>query len=175
MFAFLDDIYVVCPSPRVAPIFKTLTAALWTYAHFQVHLGKTQFWNRSGVFPERCEGIVETARLADPTSIVWKGDPSLPIKQQGVKVLGTPVGHSEYVRQKLRDIGESHNVLFERIQAIPDLQCAWLVLLFCAATRANFLLRRVHPNLVVDFARHHDNSVWACLSSILNTDGDFRA
>ena len=48
ILAFFDDIYVVCPSPRVAPIFKTLTAALWTHARIQVHLRKTQFWNKSG-------------------------------------------------------------------------------------------------------------------------------
>ena len=38
-----------------------------------------------------------------------------------------------------------HAVLLSRISAVPDLQCAWLILLFCASARANYLLRVVHP------------------------------
>ena len=48
-----------------------------------------------------------------------------------------------------------------------DVQSAWLLLLHCAAARANFYLCVVRPDLVVQFARIHDASLWQCMSRIL--------
>ena len=50
----------------------------------------------------------------------------------------------------------------ERIQAVPDLQVAWLLLVFCAASRANYYLRVVHPDLARPFAEQHNAKVWRC-------------
>ena len=130
-------------------------------------------WNQIGAFPDECEAILESARLADPTSVVRKGDQTFPTQELGVTVLGTP--HRDYVQERLRHTVQSHSTLFERIQAIPDLQSAWLVFLFCAAARANFLLRTVHPTTIHQFASSHDDVVWECLCSLLNTRGDARA
>ena len=63
-------------------------------------------------------------------------------------------------------------MLFERIQAVTDLQVAWLLLVFCAASRANFYLRVVHPRLVHTFAERHDAAVWRCLQGLLGIAGD---
>ena len=41
--------------------------------------------------------------------------------------------------------GTDHDVLLERIPAVPDLQAAWLLLSYCASARANFALRTVRP------------------------------
>ena len=41
LFAYLDDICVLCLPHRVGPIFKHLQEALDQYARIQVHLGKT--------------------------------------------------------------------------------------------------------------------------------------
>ena len=46
-------------------------------------------------------------------------------------------------------------------------QACWLLLLMCAATRANFWLRAVRPELTEPFAEHHDTNVWMCLRTIL--------
>ena len=51
LFGYLDDIYVVCSPERVALIHKLLEQALEEYARIQVHLGKTQVWNRGGHVP----------------------------------------------------------------------------------------------------------------------------
>ena len=141
MFAFLDDIYVVCPSSRVAPIFKTLTAALWTHVRIQVHFGKNTIL-------EQERRVLRTMRRDCGDSEVSR--PHLHRLERGPFSPNPAAGRHQCwefqwgilstFRQKLRDIGESPITLFERIPAIPDLQCAWLVLLFCAATRANFLL-----------------------------------
>ena len=67
-----------------------------------------------------------------------------------------------------------HSVLFQRILAVPDLQCAWLLLLFCAATRANYFLRVVQPVWSEQFASAHDEN-WNCTKELLDIEGTVRA
>ena len=61
----------------------------------------------------------------------------------------------------------SHRTLLERVPSILDLPSAWLLLLFCASTRANFLLRALPPSTTREFAFQHDTS---CLSALLGVE-----
>ena len=63
--------------------------------------GKTQLWNRDGVMPRGTEALTAAARTEDEDAIVWRGDPALPPQEQGVKLLGTPLGHAAYVQDQL--------------------------------------------------------------------------
>ena len=101
LFAFIDDIYVVCSPDRVSDIHNMLQREWWIHSRIQVHQGKTQLWNRGGVEPRRWELLAANALRSDPDAIVWRGDFSLPADQQGVKVLGTPLGSPEYVQAML--------------------------------------------------------------------------
>ena len=74
----------MCSPERVLDIHNMLQREL-----IQVHHGKTQLWNRGGVEPRRWELLAANAVRSDPDAVVWRGDPSLPADQQGVKVLGT--------------------------------------------------------------------------------------
>ena len=109
-----------------------------------------------------------------PDAQIWFGDHGAPASERGIRVLGTPLGSEAFVRAQLQAIGESHELLLSRIPAIQDLQSTWLLLLFCAATRATYFLRVCHPTHSVQFAHQHDVSVWQCLCSLLgqplNTD-----
>ena len=78
---------------------------------------------------------------------------------------GSNCCHVAFVEDQLAKLSVSHSVLFERIQAVTDLQVAWLLLVFCAASRANFYLRVVHPRLVHTFAERHDAAVWMEMSA----------
>ena len=83
--------------------------------------------------------------------------------ERRITILGTPVGTSEFVLKQLESqIGE-HATFLSRILAIQDLQCAWLLLLYCVA-RANFLLRTISPDLSLDFA------IWDCFCSLVGVD-----
>ena len=53
-----------------------------------------------------------------------------------------------------------------RIPLLGDLQTAWLILLHCAAARANHLLRVVEPQSVATYA--HDEGIWSCLCPFLH-------
>ena len=52
--AFLDDLYAICRPDRVVPIFNLIQRELWTHSRIEVHLGKTQMWNRGGFEPLGC-------------------------------------------------------------------------------------------------------------------------
>ena len=170
LFAFMDDVYVCCGPDRVEDIHQSMEREMWDHARIQLHQGKTQLWNRGGTAPQGWETMTAVARVDDPTAVLWKGDPSLPPSQQGLRILGTPLGHPEYVRNQPRRVSESHRSLLERIPSVQDLQSAWLLLLFCEGTRANYLLRAIPPQQALEFETHHTASVQECLTRILGAE-----
>ena len=87
-------------------------------------------------------------------------------------VLGTPVGHDEYVRSLLEKIQAKQQFLLNAIPTVPDVQSAWLLLLHCASARANYQLRVVRPELVNSFAESHDQGFWRCLCAIVGVPSD---
>ena len=80
LFAYLDDIYVVCSPERVGAIFTRLKSDLESHARIQVHQGKTKVWNRAGAEPEACSSMQEAAQRVDPDARVWTGDGPLSSK-----------------------------------------------------------------------------------------------
>ena len=73
----------------------------------------------------RCgtDGIDELQRRArrlKPEAVMWKGDPQLPEEQQGVRVLGVPIGRGEFVRVFLEKKNKDYETLFQRIPWLND-------------------------------------------------------
>ena len=101
LFAFLDDLYVVCRPDRVVDVQHILAAELWSHAKIQILHGKTQVWNRGGVESTEIETLQAAAQVSVPDALVWRGDPTLPEVEQGMKILGTPLGHPIYVQSFL--------------------------------------------------------------------------
>ena len=128
IFAFLDDVCVVCHPERVETVVSILAAKLWTHAQIQVHDGKTQVWNRAGEEPAGMHELTIRARCLDPDAVVWRGDVGLHRSQREIKVLGSPIGSDEFVRTQLHVTATEHASLFQRIPAVRDLQSAWLIL-----------------------------------------------
>ena len=103
LFAFLDDIYVVSKPGRVGRIHDLLAAALWRHSGIQIHHGKTQVWNRACIRPDVCDRLERVAQVVRPDAQVWRGS-MLPTDRQGVRVLGTPLGHPHYVARHLQGL-----------------------------------------------------------------------
>ena len=162
LFAFLDDIYTLTSPSRVAPVHPVVTEELGRHAHISINERKTHVWNMG----EGCAELQQVAEVADPTARVWRGA-GVAEEEQGVRVLGAPVGHPSNVRAQLSEIQHDHQTLLDRIPSLPDLQSSWLLLLHCASARANYYLRVVPPVLAEEFAREHDQSLWRCLCRIL--------
>ena len=60
--------------------------------------------------------------------------------------------------------GFKQDLLLQGIRSLPDLQSAWLLLLFCASPRCCHLLRSLPPVALLAFAEAHDAAVAACLA-----------
>ena len=118
---------------------------LWTNAQIRLHHGKTQVWNRGGVEPNGMPELTRAARSVKPDAVVWRGDPGLPLSQEGLKVLGIPIGQPAFVSDFLERKSREKQTLFQRIPAVNDPQAAFLLLLMCGSTRANFWMRAVRP------------------------------
>ena len=138
MFAFFDDIYFITAPNRVGPIYPS-ESIVGTCAHCHP-LGNTNVWNASGIRPEICTVLERMARETDRTARVWRGS-EVPEDEQGMKVLGTPLGHPQYVRRFLSPFSEKHKVLLRRTPRLDDVKSVWLLLAHCAAARANYSLR----------------------------------
>ena len=94
---------------RVGEIHSILQRELFRHAHVSIHLGKTKIWNRSG-----------DARL-QAAAVVVEQSTVVPVSSQGVKILGSPVGHPDDVSvQQVK----SDSVLLDRIPAMEDTQTA---------------------------------------------------
>ena len=125
LLACHDDIYAVTPDPkRVGPIHAAMQNELRVHSCVRIDGGKTQVWNAAGPKPGVCDAMGQVARGLNPEAKVCRGS-ELPTQKQGMKVLGTPLGHPDFVAAQL-----------QRIPRVPDLQSAWLLLLHCASPRA---------------------------------------
>ena len=172
LMAFLDDVYAVTPSPdRVGGILGSIQENMWVHSSIRIDGGKTQVWNAAGRKPAICEVSDRVAQAADPAAKVWKGS-EVPPNQQGLKILGAPFGHPEFVAAQLEKSFQKQETLIRRIPLVPDLQAAWLILLHCASARANYLLRVVDPEQVQQFAQMHDQRLWQCLCQLLGIAPD---
>ena len=95
--------------------------------------------------------------IAELGDDVWRGDK--PSAQRGIVVLGTPVGHADFVQAWADARLQEEHRLLDELPHLPDLQCAWLLLLFCASPRANHALRTLPPSESASYAWAHDQAV----------------
>ena len=112
--AFLDNQYVVTTPERTVEVHNVLREELRRHARIRVHHGKTRIWNR-GFIPDRCDELEAAAQDADPTARVWWGSHEDRPEDQGITILGTPVGRPESVESALAKILANHRELLTRI------------------------------------------------------------
>ena len=74
-------------------------------------------------------------------------------------VLGTSIGHEQFTWDKLHARVEEERRLWEAIPRVPDLQCAWLILLQSART--------LPPALAAEYSHVHDEGIWTTVQSLL--------
>ena len=151
IFAFLDDIYILTKPERVGAVHAVLQEELFRHAHIRIHGGKTHVWNATGVEPPVCEALQRIAEASDPSARVWRGS-DIPTHRQGIRVLGAPVGHPDFVRAQLETTQAEHQVLLDRIPSLPDLQSlghCWCIVLRPGPITSSMWC---HPELGEEFA-----------------------
>ena len=149
LMAFHDDLYITPPA-RVGAMYAVVQEELYVHAAIGVHHGKTKVWNQAGLRLVGCNALEQIARVTHPEAVVWTGS-MIPTAQQGIKVLGTQIGHPDFVAAQLEAVRREHEVLLDRISSVSDLQCAWLLLVHCASARACCYLRTLRPSVVEEF------------------------
>ena len=160
LFAFLDDVYVTCTPTRVEEVFQLLETELHRHACISIHLGKTKLWNAAGIEPTGAALLSAAARRHNPQAVVWRGDQALPTVQQGLKVLGAPVGHPNYVKAFMSQKGVEHDQLLEMIPPWPR----------CAGSMVVVAVLRIHQSQFLLEDSGTGMQVFKCLSKVLQTD-----
>ena len=165
LMAFHDDVYVVTLPHRVAQPFSVVLEQLRRHSNIRVHLGKIKVWNASGVEPRACQILQRIADAPGNRESVWKGI-GLPTELQGIKVLGTPLGHPDFVAAHL-DRVLSETALFRsassgagrpvRVGSAPS-QCRWPGQLPSQSRQTG-----THGG----FCHGHDEGLWRCICEIL--------
>ncbi|CAL1156747.1 unnamed protein product [Cladocopium goreaui] len=90
-----------------------------------------------------------------------------PPAQRGFVALGVPIGHPAFIACHLQARLAAEAELLEELPRLPDLQAAWLLLLFCAAPRAQHILRTVPPSQCFEYSTGHDAAIWDTLLALL--------
>ena len=152
--AFLDDLYVVTSPGRARAALDTTTQAV-----SGSHPSGQDAGDRSRDRPTP-PGIAELGEA------VWRGDKAP--AERGVVVLGTPIGHADFVCAWTAERLHEELKLLQQLPLLPDLQCSWLLLSMCASPRANHALRTLPPS---EYADAHDAAIWdtfrACIVASL--------
>ena len=151
VFAFLDDIYVVAKPHRIRKIYDLLAKHLDEHANIKLNAGKTRTWNRTGTLPEGMDTLGENA---------WS--------PKGLLILGTPIGSPSFVQTHANSRILDEQILWDAIQHVPDLQCAWQILLQSANPRCNHLLRTLMPTDSCGYARKHDEGMQQAMFKLLS-------
>jgi hypothetical protein len=160
--AFLDDLYVRTTKERAHAAFTTVPQAVEEHAGVRTHLGKLRAWCRTG-------GEAPPDLVADPLGPeVWTAD--RPDEENGIRVLGTPIGTAAYVAAHAQERQREEERLLHELPELPDLQCAWLLLYFSAAARASRLLRVLPMREVATYVALHDTAMWDTLCKLLEVD-----
>ena len=165
LFAFLDDLYVMTTREMARTAFDVVTGAVERMAGIRTNLGKLQLYSHAGgACPPGFEDFL-AARAIDAKPI-WTCD-APQIEHRGIVVLGSPLGTVEFCKAHAEARMAIEQQLLDWIPKVPTLQIGWLLLYFCAAPRANHLIRLLPPSLSTEYAERHDLAILECLESLL--------
>ena len=162
--AFLDDIYTSPVSQAARPscliACRSTSSSTRTYTST---LQKPVFGTPAA--PRRPHSRARQARNQPG----W----GMPASQQPnvvSKFWGTPLGTDEFVAAHLDSLSAQHRTFLEPLPRLPDLQVAWLMLLYCACPRAQYVLRILPPAFTAAFAAEHDHRLLSCLAQLLQVE-----
>ena len=132
VFAYLDDIYVVCRPEAVRDCFGIVQEVLQRVCHIDIHLGKLAAWSRQEALAPDGVNDLRPSTTAEEAP-VWKSN--LPRHQRGIKIVGTPLGTPEFISAVGQEVVEEEAQLLQQMPQLTSLQIAWLILYFCAVPR----------------------------------------
>ena len=155
--AVLDD-SVFCGRPEV--IAKEILAFKWALYYTQSDMRCHE--HKQKVYPatEEATKILRGNKWLDVVKLVDRDD--------GLIVLGAPIGSDEFVKaQLLVKVKPYLKGLVAPLSVFPNLQVRLLLLHHCAARKIGFLLRMCHPSKTEEVACLHDNTMRQALADVM--------
>jgi hypothetical protein len=157
ILAYLDDVYIVADRSNAAEAFRVTTQNITEMAGVRTHMGKLKVWSAHG-------GLVPPGLPVES----WICNDTVEDNQNGIKVLGSPIGTDAYIRDFCsKRVEEKENPFLVALAELSDPQVAWVLARYCAEPRFNHLLRTVPPTLVGDGAERHDAGLRKLAAAIL--------
>ena len=96
----------------------------------------------------------------------------LTVVQQGMRVVGVPVGTEQFQRDFLQEaVNEEPAELVRALVPMEDAQASFQILRLSATSRLSHLLRTVPPSITCQAAANYDALVKWALASIVAGDG----
>ena len=110
LMAFLNDVYVVTPPPpsSCGRLICSSRQSVVGVRGDQNQSGQDADLQQGRRLPSRLPAHFASWETVDSPVVVWRGDSALPSDQQGVTILGTPLGHVDFVRAQLCARIEEH-------------------------------------------------------------------
>ena len=90
-------------------LWTCTTSSLLSCGITPIHRGETLVWNRErfrATWGSRHHWQQRKSATSD--ALVWRGDAALPEVEQGMKILGTPLGYPDYVQSFFHATTEAH-------------------------------------------------------------------
>ena len=110
---FLDEIYALSLPDKTHDLFELLGVKLAV-----PESDCTQETRGVGI-----EAVCSPLNMTELGPDVWS--------PWGVKIFGTPVGSAEFTEEATQRRLEKERILWDAIPSMPDIQCAWQILLQC--------------------------------------------
>ena len=153
LVGYLDDLYVVTDKHRARQAYDTVMGCIRIEVGIEANLGKTESWGINGGEPQR--GINDLGMPDAPP--IWKGN--LVPHLNRIEILGTPLGSQAYIPSVCHDKITGELKLSHRLNNGLSHQAAWLILNYCAAPRANYLLHNLTPSNVSAYTSAYDATI----------------
>ena len=147
LFAFLDDIFLVVDLNRVAEVTQVVKSELGTL-NLDIRLDKSHVYSPNTPIP--------------PDVPVFP-----PWSQEGIVVLGTPIGTDKFVNECLNERLGACQLLLDRIPDLDDLQSELLLLRLCANTKLGYWGRTTPPSQLTPAALLFDAAIEKALVKVV--------
>ena len=112
-FAFWDDVYLLVKRCNARAMFDRYTEAIFNFTRVRTNLGKIRCWGLGDA--NAPPGISELGPE------VWRGNK--PVEQQGLIMLGSPIGTVDFSAEWCAHIARRHDGLLSQLSRVQKAQC----------------------------------------------------
>jgi len=152
--AYADNAHLVGPLDKVLPAVSQLIAGIQDDLSLRVNLSSSWVfcwdWLGRGVTGLPGDFVKRFPALA-----------ALPVVQEGVKILGVPVGTPDYVSRTLESVATDIVGVLPRLAPLPDGKVHFQAVKYCVLPKFHYLLRALPPAVTVPVAERIDEAAVA--------------